>query len=678
VINKKIQDAFLLALITMLLSAFFNFSSLVTATNDSYWHIAMGERFVEEPFFSKDTFSFTYQGQEITSYPYMFEVGLYYLDKLWGYEAASHIFLYAVYVLGLIFTALYAYKTKKSFIVLLVAIAGFSYFYSQRMLVRPDLLYFPFIAIALYLYRMAANDFTLKSYLWLLLMALVWSNYYTAIFLYVIFAGLYLDLAIKYWKEQKNKQQWALLTLSGVVLLTSEFITPFGQHSLLAQMHFDPRWKTHIIEYWSIFDGYLKTYHIFPFLMLVLLAVGLAVKTRAIGYLLIVLVFVIASIQMSRVIPFAGFVMVLLVIDMIRVYSKQSDRTLILFSCTALLAVIFLVLIGSKVVSKENDAAIIGRHHKPSGLINYYKEQGYSGNIFNDYNLGGYLIYHLAPESKVYIDGRTHILYDFDFFDHHRKVLSNETYIREIDDKYGLDYLIIRNNPDFYLTAYHTGKFALDFLDENFALFKKGKANFRMTGLIAAAPYCWQDIYAEKIQNELRNRKIEGLNENLVNFLGLLQNYIKAENKNIFLNNNVVSVGDFSKRFIGYQLLFEKEYQKTIDIFLSVQELKLRDYLAIGISAAELGNYTLALQATKAVTNNSSMRFDDVDVILLKLLISRLSDEVSLSDEVIIFYKAIQMDIRNRDMASYLSMELQDLVCNPNLSLTGKIVAEKW
>ena len=38
--------------------------------------------------------------------------------------------------------------------------------------------------------------------------------------------------------------------------------------------------------------------------------------------------------------------------------------------------------------------------------------ESYDGNMFNSYNWGGYLIYHL-PEHAVFIDGRTDLYGDF-------------------------------------------------------------------------------------------------------------------------------------------------------------------------------------------------------------------------------------------------------------------------
>ena len=46
----------------------------------------------------------------------------------------------------------------------------------------------------------------------------------------------------------------------------------------------------------------------------------------------------------------------------------------------------------------------------PSTLVDYMLENNLQGRIFNDFEIGGYLIYRMHPNSQVYIDGRSGIL----------------------------------------------------------------------------------------------------------------------------------------------------------------------------------------------------------------------------------------------------------------------------
>src|SRR5262249_40339901 len=47
----------------------------------------------------------------------------------------------------------------------------------------------------------------------------------------------------------------------------------------------------------------------------------------------------------------------------------------------------------------------------PSNALAFMKEHNLKGNIFNEWSWGDYIIWHLAPASKVFIDGRDDTVY---------------------------------------------------------------------------------------------------------------------------------------------------------------------------------------------------------------------------------------------------------------------------
>ncbi len=53
----------------------------------------------------------------------------------------------------------------------------------------------------------------------------------------------------------------------------------------------------------------------------------------------------------------------------------------------------------------------------PVDAVNYLNDSDISGNMFNSYNWGGYLMFN-APQHQVYIDGRTDLYFEFlnDYF----------------------------------------------------------------------------------------------------------------------------------------------------------------------------------------------------------------------------------------------------------------------
>jgi hypothetical protein len=672
--NRQSACLLLFLLLPVFLAGMYHVTNQETSSNDVYWHIKMGERFVSEPFFQTDNFSFTYEGREISKYPYLFDVLVYYLDRWVGYDKMSSVFLYSSYILALIMALIYVWVSRAGYMVAALTIVGVSYFCSERLLIRPDLLFYPMIAIALILYRQCVSQFSVRSYLGLLAISILWANLHTMLFLYVILAGLYLDLAIKFYSERRGTTSYVWLILSGLLILTSEFITPFGQHSLVSLFSVDPRWKEHIIEYWNFFYRYSDLFDIYPLSALAAISFLLAIKTRSIGYLLIILVFVVQSIQLSRIIPFSGYLLLLLNVHMYMKLEKKPEPEKVMNLAMVLLIFSFGYLFVNKVWAVQYYKPTF---YKPKYLVEYYKEQGYHGNIFNDYNLGGYLIYHLYPQSKVYIDGRTAILYNFAFFERHFALLSNEIRLTEEDEKYDIDYLIILNNSDFFLTAYYTGRYQLDYIDGSYALFKKGGGYFNYVGLLFAAPYCWNESWSQNILEEIAKNAPNINDKNFLEYLNSVKSYILTDDKTSFLESELATVeGDYAKRFFSYRSLDNGRFDLAGQYLSSMDKLKTRDFLSWGEVAYQEKNYGYVLDVINTVLNEEAMRFDDVDALLLHDLIEKMSSKIVLIPSLHKTGIAIERDLRQREVLGYLSGGWKNVLCDPEISLTGKYLNE--
>lgn len=69
----------------------------------------------------------------------------------------------------------------------------------------------------------------------------------------------------------------------------------------------------------------------------------------------------------------------------------------------------------------------------------FFKEQKIEGPIFNNYNIGGYLIYNLYPDHRVFVDNRPEA-YSVEFF---LKVLepmqSSQSFWEKTEEKYGFN-----------------------------------------------------------------------------------------------------------------------------------------------------------------------------------------------------------------------------------------------
>ena len=82
----------------------------------------------------------------------------------------------------------------------------------------------------------------------------------------------------------------------------------------------------------------------------------------------------------------------------------------------------------------------------PTAATQFIEDNNIRGNMFNDYGLGGWLIWRLGPDRKVFIDGRTHF-YGQDFFhmNHAFEAAPSPGTWRELQNKYDFRYAVL--NP---------------------------------------------------------------------------------------------------------------------------------------------------------------------------------------------------------------------------------------
>jgi hypothetical protein len=81
----------------------------------------------------------------------------------------------------------------------------------------------------------------------------------------------------------------------------------------------------------------------------------------------------------------------------------------------------------------------------PQGAADFLSDQTFHGNMFNEYGLGGYLIWRLHPGKKVFIDGRS---LESDIYEEYQTVAEATTKMKrsweDIVKKYDITYIIMQ------------------------------------------------------------------------------------------------------------------------------------------------------------------------------------------------------------------------------------------
>ncbi|WP_157819273.1 hypothetical protein [Mariprofundus aestuarium] len=128
---------------------------------------------------------------------------------------------------------------------------------------------------------------------------------------------------------------------------------------------------------------------------------------------------------------------------------------------------------------KERDSLI------PVKATEFIIKAGLSGRMFNTYHFGGYLIYRLYPDQRVFIDGRAD-MYGDAFLKEYRKIYYGEIGWEKVFEKFAIDYVVCERDAPIRQLLMLRGDFRLVYDDEkNSVLVKEAPryaeiiANFR-------------------------------------------------------------------------------------------------------------------------------------------------------------------------------------------------------
>lgn len=127
----------------------------------------------------------------------------------------------------------------------------------------------------------------------------------------------------------------------------------------------------------------------------------------------------------------------------------------------------------------------------PSGAVAFMKERGLHGNLLNDFDWGEYLIWHLAPSSKVFIDGRYDTVYPARIIQDYFNFQDDAADAGRVLRSYPPDFVLFPPGSRASSLMLASASWKLVFQDRDCALFaRKDSAAARLPGVpvISTAP----------------------------------------------------------------------------------------------------------------------------------------------------------------------------------------------
>lgn len=433
-------------LFTLLLIFVFGLFSVEIWDPDFWWHLKTGE-YISQTGSLPETDPFAY-----TSLPedpikpeskrIKFILTQYWFAQLifyWVYKAFSFqgiIFLRAL-ILTLIIFLIYRGVRREgagfytSVVLLIPSIIVFSKFTGER----PQLFSFLFAFLLVFLLENFRRRPTAKRYLFPIpLLMLLWANLHGGFILgIVIILGYIFSEVIKYTTKRFGQplpsRSLKTLCIAGFISILSSLINPNGynvlpvlielQKSLYMGMIIEAKSPLILIRS-GFYNQELITYVILLSLSIPLLLVN--IKRLDLTDVLIFAVLTAMSLSAARVIPFFTPVSTIMIaryaartiekltqIERLISFEKIAERPLSflkspltsIFFSTLLSAILIFMLIKGNLFKSG-----VEKDRYPEGAVRFLKENRISGNMFNPYVWGGYLIWTLYPDHKVFVDGR--------------------------------------------------------------------------------------------------------------------------------------------------------------------------------------------------------------------------------------------------------------------------------
>ncbi len=403
------------------------------ADPDFWWHLRTGQMIVQTRSIPRvDLFSFTKPGGIWITHEWLSEVLIYSIFRLGGFGLLIFTFSFiitAAYFLVYICCPYQSRPYVAGFVLLLGAISC-----APTWGVRPQMITLLFFSSFLFLLERYRQNGEVRFLLPLPLIILVWVNMHAGYLLGIVLLGfhivggflemLFVELHIEVKSEKPTSLRNILILCSFMCLCgVGSLANPNGYHIWIYPFQtLSSRAMQEFIQEWSSIDFHQFMWQPFAFFILALLAGGMrGRKFISASSLLLMVVFCYAALYSMRNIPlFIVIAVPILVVQLdslIKISPIQSLPRIPKLAGYILLICLLLIsyLCFAQVVRQQTKTEI---DNFPKTATDQLLDKKPTGNLFNSYGWGGYLIWRIYPEYQVYIDGRADVYGDQFIFEY--------------------------------------------------------------------------------------------------------------------------------------------------------------------------------------------------------------------------------------------------------------------
>jgi hypothetical protein len=452
---------------------------------------------------NKNVYSYTEPEHQFANHHWLSGVVYYvmYLAVGWDGMVVIKILVYLAFLALLLwFTA----RDTDMYLAALFAIPAIGILIGRTAL-RPEMFSYLFVVVFLVVLLDAVKRPERNRLYWLVLIELVWVNMHLFFPIGVMLtAGVLIEQIILNWGRLRENIAIKKLSLLLIALCIVMFINPFGLGNIWfsLRVNSDPAFPIHSAEINTISDilkgdpGWeTPAAHVFNFVVLLtVLSFAIAIAYRVkkkqpifsrhlILYAAACLGSAILGYYVIRGLPLFGLMFLpaiannlfepfLALKSWVARTFPQSKR-LIARGAIALLFVLCGAVIGfgqHRIVSRDDQGLGLAKYSEDS--INFFKKHNLHGPIFNDTDIGSFLIYELYPQEKVFTDNRFGDAYSGDFFkETYLPMLADEAKWLTALEKYQFNVIMfyhydaVSGARDFLWRRFHDQGWALVYAD---------------------------------------------------------------------------------------------------------------------------------------------------------------------------------------------------------------------
>jgi hypothetical protein len=374
------------------------------------------------------------------------------------------------------------------------------------MQMRPQL--FTFTLLAALVWLLASDSYRRAGRLWLAVPIMgLWANFHGGYIAGLGALGAYAAVAsIEAILESRDWRRVAHLSLIVVASVLATLVNPYGVGAWYAVGHAltNPLTRRVINDWMPItvtIAGLWKTYvpaaiifiYALGFLSALLVGVALVPRGNDLPLVVIAIIFSVAALAAMRNLALAVIITSVPLARHLGLAlqqrgrapagkaarraavrdgslpgtTDQPDRSSREYVGQLFAAAAAILLISNGLFSRSLESVL----PCPAGAVAFMKEHHLHGNVLSIYNWGEYLIWHLAPESKVFIDGRYDTVYPPQVIKDYFVFESVSPDPERVLKAYKHDFALVPPETDQWVVISRSPDWKLLYRDENAGLF---------------------------------------------------------------------------------------------------------------------------------------------------------------------------------------------------------------